>query len=1235
MIIKLFLSKIRIYCLFLLLIFLVQNIIAQVGIGTTKIHDSAILEIESNAKGFLPPRMSQQKMMEILNPVEGLMVFNSTVNCLFFHNGSIWVNTCTLGSAVQASITSLVCSGSGGNVTEYQGGVINDTDVLTASSGKLINVSYTGGNGQSYPIESIASTGVTGLTAEVASGVLEGSTSALADGSVSFIITGTPSGHGVATFAVEFLGQNNCGNIDVTINQAPVPEIDNLLCSGSNNTKYLGGELVQGEPIPSNAKIRIKYSNGNGIDYPAFTLTSTGDATLTASFPAGTLATGNGFIVSETITGTVSNVGVATFDVSFLGHNECSDKTINLISSDATIDNLICTGSNKTEYQNQGSDVVAGVEVLQTENKRIRVRYANGNGQDYDGVSIASTGITGLTATLQAGTLGNNNGNVFFIITGTASGAGTATFPLEFLGHSDCGDIDVTVASPPASIDNLVCTGSNKTEYQNQGSDVVAGVEVLSAANKRIKVRYANGNGQDYDAVSIASTGITGLTATLQAGTLGNSNGTVFFIITGTASSAGTATFPLEFLGHNECGDIDVTVASPPASIDNLICTGSSKTEYQNQGSDVVAGVEVLSAENKRIRVRYSNGNGQDYAGVSIASTGITGLTATLQPGTLGNNNGNVFFIITGTASSAGTATFPLEFLGHSDCGDIDVTVASPPATIDNLVCTGSNKTEYQNQGSEIMAGVEVLSSENKRIKVRYANGNGQDYDGVSIASTGITGLTATLQAGTLGNSNGNVFFIISGTASSAGTATFPLEFLGHNECGDIDVLVESSTPATTPTQYIKANSIVNGRQFGQHLQVSADNSFMVVGTESEVAGSSLGALYTYTRNNSTDTWQFSNKINPPSGSTGHFGFGHNFTLTGNGQRLIASTPSGTSSSYSGEVFVYNRSGNSFVLNQTITHPNSSLSSTDVGFGRNVKVSESGNVLVIAASHENVGGVTDAGRIYIYEYSGGTYTLKDSFNKTHSSNSENFGASTNFKTLIDISNDDNTIAIGHSNDNSGSQTDQSNTSSSGSGAVFVYKKSGGNWSETQYVKASNIDSDDRFGCAVGLNNDGTILLVGAFYERGDGPIPNNNGSDNGAVYEYQLVGNSYVFQNYIKAPNTDSFDEFGRQLILNNAGDIMCVTAPEEAGDGTDLADNSLSSSGASYIYKKSGGTWTMTKYIKPEVVDAVDLGRVEAMSEDGTKIYIGSRNEGSNDASNPNNNSAPGSGAVHYFNLD
>ncbi|MGB1293900.1 MAG: hypothetical protein ACPG6V_00370 [Flavobacteriales bacterium] len=1005
MIIKLFLSKIRIYSLFLLLIFLVHNTIAQVGIGTTKIHDSAILEIESNTKGFLPPRMSQQKMMEILNPVEGLIVFNSTVNCLFFHNGSIWVNTCTLGSAVQASISSLVCSGSGGNVTEYQGGVINDTDVLTASSGKLINVSYTGGNGQSYPIESIASTGVTGLTAEVASGVLEGSTSALADGSVSFIITGTPSGHGVATFAVEFLGQNNCGNIDVTISQTPVPEIDNLLCSGSNNTKYLGGELVQGEPIPSNAKIRIKYSNGNGIDYPAFTLTSTGDATLTASFPAGTLATGNGFFVSETITGTVSNLGVATFDVSFLGHNECSDKTINLISSDATIDNLICTGSNKTEYQNQGSDVVAGVE--------------------------------------------------------------------------------------------------------------------------------------------------------------------------------------------------------------------------------------VLSAENKRIKVRYANGNGQDYNGASIASTGITGLTATLQAGTLGNNNGSVFFIITGTASSAGTATFPLEFLGHNECGDIDVTVASPPATIDNLVCTGSNKTEYQNQGSEIMAGVEVLSSENKRIKVRYANGNGQDYNGVSIASTGITGLTATLQAGTLGNSNGNVFFIISGTASSAGTATFPLEFLGHNECGDIDVLVESSTPSTTPTQLIKANSIVNGRQFGQHLQVSADNSFMVVGTESEVAGSSLGALYTYTRNTSTDTWQFSNKINPPSGSTGHYGFGHNFTLTGDGQRLIASTPSGTSSSYSGEVFVYNRSGNSFVLNQTMTHPNSSLSSTDVGFGRNVKVSESGNILVIAASHENVGGVTDAGRIYIYEYSGGTYTLKDSFNKTHSSNSENFGSSTNFKTLIDISNDDNTIAIGHSNDNSGSQTDQSNTSSSRSGAVFVYKKSGGNWSETQYVKASNIDSDDRFGCAVGLNNDGTILLVGAFYESGDGPTPNNDGSDNGAVYEYQLVGNSYVFQNYIKAPNTDSFDEFGRQLILNNAGDIICVTAPEEAGDGTDLADNSLSSSGASYIYKKSGGTWTMTKYIKPEVVDAADLGRVGAMSEDGTKIYIGSRNEGSNDASNPNNNSASGSGAVHYFNLD
>lgn len=63
----------------------------------------------------------------------------------------------------------------------------------------------------------------------------------------------------------------------------------------------------------------------------------------------------------------------------------------------------------------------------------------------------------------------------------------------------------------------------------------------------------------------------------------------------------------------------------------------------------------------------YSGGNGKTYAARSaIASTGITGLSATLQAGTLSNGNGNLSFSVSGTPSGAGTASFAVSFGGKS-----------------------------------------------------------------------------------------------------------------------------------------------------------------------------------------------------------------------------------------------------------------------------------------------------------------------------------------------------------------------------------------------------------------------------------------------------------------------------------------------------------------------------------------------------------------------------------------
>ena len=79
--------------------------------------------------------------------------------------------------------------------------------------------------------------------------------------------------------------------------------------------------------------------------------------------------------------------------------------------------------------------------------------------------------------------------------------------------------------------------------------------------------------------------------------------------------------------------------------------------------------------------------------------------------------------------------------------------------------------------------------------------------------------------------------------------------------------------------------------------------------------------------------------------------------------------------------------------------------------------------------------------------------------------------------------DSNSIGV-----NSGAQADNS---ASLAGAVYVFTRSGGVWSQEAYVKASNTQVNDRFGTSVAL--DGDTLAVGAESEDSDGTGVNGGG----------------------------------------------------------------------------------------------------------------------------------------------
>ena len=74
-----------------------------------------------------------------------------------------------------------------------------------------------------------------------------------------------------------------------------------------------------------------------------------------------------------------------------------------------------------------------------------------------------------------------------------------------------------------------------------------------------------------------------------------------------------------------------------------------------------------------------------------------------------------------------------------------------------------------------------AISASAVSVDLSYSGGNGGTFTGQAIASTGVSGLTATLIAGNLATGSGTVSFIISGTPATSGIANFALTFLGQN----------------------------------------------------------------------------------------------------------------------------------------------------------------------------------------------------------------------------------------------------------------------------------------------------------------------------------------------------------------------------------------------------------------------------------------------------------------------
>ncbi|CAA7388613.1 hypothetical protein [Chryseobacterium fistulae] len=216
---------------------------------------------------------------------------------------------------------------------------------------------------------------------------------------------------------------------------------------------------------------------------------------------------------------------------------------------------------------------------------------------------------------------------------------------------------------PTGHIVDLQCASATTS------GDVHSGVAVSGVS---VTIPYTGGNGGTYPSYEFNSTGVTGLTASLDADHLANGNGNLVFVISGTASAVGTASFSLTVAGAS-C-TLDIPVSDFTASVGSLDCTSAVFSP-----TTITQGVAYTGT----LTIPYIGGNGAPYPQQSFTQNG---LTFTLPVGTLMAGNGNLVYNVVGTATVSGAMVIPISF-GGASC-NVNVTVSAGSSV---MMCMGGN----------------------------------------------------------------------------------------------------------------------------------------------------------------------------------------------------------------------------------------------------------------------------------------------------------------------------------------------------------------------------------------------------------------------------------------------------------------------------------------------------------------------------------------------------------------
>lgn len=492
----------------------------------------------------------------------------------------------------------------------------------------------------------------------------------------------------------------------------------------------------------------------------------------------------------------------------------------------------------------------------------------------------------------------------------------------------------------------------------------------------------------------------------------------------------------------------------------------------------------------------------------------------------------------------------------------------------------------------------------------------------------------------------------VNGTVVASGQASQAIA-LAEGQTTDIAVLVTAANTTTTRTYtigvsresapafaqraYIKASNTDADDGFAYSVALSGNT--LVVGAAAANIGASgessaatgidgdqaddsapgAGAAYVFVHDGSA--WSQQAYIKPSNTGAGdQFGF----SVALSGDTLAVGAPDEDSSATgidgdqgddgaeaAGAVYVFVRNGTTWSQQAYLKASNTTSFFGGNRFGWSIALS--GDTLAVGAIGDRSaatgvnGDDSDtsapaSGAVFVFVRAGTGWSQQAYLKASNTETSDQFGWSTAL--------DGHTLVVGAPTEDSaatGIDGDGSDNGANFSGAAYVFARSGTDWSQQAYVKASDTTASSRFGISVAVSGD--RVAVGAdfraavylFVRNGGGwsqqalidaagtnaagfgisvalagaelavgaDIETSTALFNGAAYLYAFDGTNWVEQARLNAENAGTGDRFGFSLALTD--DWLVIGAPLESSAATgidgDADDDSASRSGAVYIF--------------------------------------------------------------------